>query len=184
MNVLIISSANENINNYYKDIANKISSFLAQNNCDLIFGSSSKSMMGECYKSFIKNKRKVYAFTNEEYAECLKDLSDAEHCVVTTTFDLKKVMYQKADCIICLAGGIGTLSELLAFIEENRSNNKKIPIIIYDETEYYDYLLIQLGKMNEFGFVNNNIFSSFKLISNFEKFQNEFHKIKESVKNE
>ena len=55
MEVMIISSSKEQIDDYYKSIAKSIASYLAMNNCDLIYGASSNSMMGICYNEFVFN---------------------------------------------------------------------------------------------------------------------------------
>lgn len=181
MNVLIISSASININDNYVNIAKKISKFLAKENCDLVFGSSSMSMMGACYQEFIKNGRRVYAFTNDEYVDSLTKLTEATSKVVMTTFDLKKKMYEKSDLVVCLAGGIGTISELLSYVEENRTNNKPKKIIIYDETNFYNNLFSQLKVMVDAGFINREIIDSLKITNNIEQFKKQFYEIKESI---
>ena len=52
MDVLILSSASENVDNYYVSTARSISRFLANNKCNLIFGGCSTSMMGVCFEEF------------------------------------------------------------------------------------------------------------------------------------
>ena len=181
MNVLIISSANNNIDEYYKNIAKKVSSFLALENCNLVFGGCSISMMGACYQEFIKQGRKVYAFTNDEYVDDLENLKEAISTVVDTTFDLKKIMFEHSDLIVCLAGGVGTTSELLSYIEEKRTYLKDKPIIIYDENKFYEYLILQLEKMKEENFIKQKVLDNFNIVQNMKEFENIFNKLKESV---
>ncbi|MDD2518679.1 MAG: LOG family protein [Bacilli bacterium] len=179
MNVLIISSANDNIDDYYKNIATKISNFLSTRNCDLIFGGCSLSMMGACYQEFIKNGRKVYAYSNDEFAKNLESLKDSISTVVATTFDLKKVMFEQCDVIVCLPGGIGTASELLSYIEEKKTYDNEKPIIIYDENNFYDYLMLQLKKMEEENFLKKKLVDTFEIARNMEEFEKIFNRIKE-----
>lgn len=129
MKVLIISSSRPAIDPYYLSIARHIAKFLASNECDLILGGASLSMMGICYQEFIKNERNVYAYTTPRYIEDLKNLPQAEHIIEDTTFDLKKNMFLNSDLVVCLPGGTGTFSELLAYIEEKRSNNNNTPLL-------------------------------------------------------
>lgn len=183
MNVLIISSASVNIDENYINIAKKISEFLATRKCDLIFGASHLSMMGVCYQEFIKRNRQVYAFTNDAYVDELPKIKEAKPIVLRTTFDLKKAMFEKSDLIVCLAGGIGTLSELLSYIEERRINEKKTPIIIYDENDFYKYLTLQLAQMKNEKFINDEIIKTFQIVNNFEEFKKNFNilSLKESI---
>ncbi len=74
MNVLILSSSREEIDDYYKSIARSVSSFLANNDCNLVFGGCSSSMMGICYEEFVKKNREIYSFTTPNYVDDLKYL--------------------------------------------------------------------------------------------------------------
>ena len=150
MNVLILSSSRDEINDYYKSISRSISNYLAANDCDLIFGGASTSMMGICYQEFKKFDRKIYAFTTPKYVNDLKNLDCSKKIICQTTFDLKKSMFENSDLIVCLPGGIGTISELLSYIEEERSNDMNIPIILYDENKGIKNVLIDVNKNKSF----------------------------------
>lgn len=179
MKALILSSASVEIDKYYLEQAKKISSFLAENNFDLIFGGSCYSMMGCCYEEFTKRGRTVYAFTTKPYVDQLEHLKEAISIVVNTTFDLKKLMFQESDIIVCLAGGIGTLSEILAYIEEKRSNAQDKPIIIYDENEFYKHLMQQLEKCEQEKFVSTSVKNQFIVVHNETEFKNIIYQLKE-----
>ena len=149
MNVAILSSSSKEIDNYYLSIARSVAGSLADTNFDLVFGGCSTSMMGVCYQEFASKGRNIYSFTTEKYANDIIKLPLAKHYIRETTFDLKKSIFENSDLIVALAGGIGTLSEVLAFVEENRSNDKNVPIVIYDENNYYKFLLEELGRIPE-----------------------------------
>lgn len=164
MNVLIISSASEEIEDKYLKITQKIASFLANNNCNLVFGAASFSMMGICYQEFRKKNRKIYAFTTKKYQCDLIQLPETEKRIFDTTFELKKALFESSDCILCLPGGVGTLSELLAFIEEKRSGDQDKPIIIYNEDHFYQNFLKQLEVMKNNQFIKGSVYETFKVV--------------------
>lgn len=167
MNVAILSSNSDKISNYYINQARIISNDLATRGFDLVFGGCSFSMMGACYKEFVQNNRKIYSYTTEKYKDDIINMPDAKHCVEKTTFDLKKALFRKADLIVALAGGIGTLSEVLSFLEENRSNDLNVPIIIYDTNNYYYHLIELLKTMTDNCFLNiDNIMKYIIIINN------------------
>ena len=136
-NVAIITTCSENVSEYYKAIARTTAKWLATSNYDLVFGASSKSMMGICYDEFKLHNRQIYAITTNKYKEDLKNIPEALPIICDTTFDMKKEIFQNSDLIVMLPGGVGTFSEFFAFIEEKRSNDKDTPIIIYDEDGYF-----------------------------------------------
>lgn len=166
MNVAILSSSSNDIDVYYNSVARSISHNLANNNFDLVFGGCSTSMMGICYQEFASKGRNIYSFTTEKYTGDIVNLPLARHYVRETTFDLKKSIFENSDLILALAGGVGTLSEILAFVEENRSNDKNVPIVIYDENHYYDFLFKQLNFMQDEYFLNDDITKWLTIIHN------------------
>lgn len=174
MNVLIISSSREEIDDYYKSIARSLSHYLASNNCNLIFGGASTSMMGICYQEFDKQDRTIYAYTTPKYLEDLKNIQNAKQVICTTTFELKKRMFENSDLIVCLPGGIGTISELLSFIEEKRSNDKDVPILIYDENNYYKELFDMINKSINNRFTDNSIYNMVSVAHSYREFEDIF----------
>lgn len=53
--------------------------------------------------------------------------------------------------------------------EENRSNDKNVPIIIYDENNYYKLLLEELGLMQNEYFLNEDISKWLTIIHNYDE---------------
>lgn len=167
----IITSSNNDIDDYYKSIARGISHELASRGFNLSFGGCSTSMMGIAYQEFVNQGRSVNAFTTSKYKDDLNTLDKARGIVCETTFDLKKEMFENSDIIVVLPGGIGTYSEVLSFIEEKRSNDKNIPIEIYDEDGYYLPLIETLKIMELKSFTDDSIYSLFNVSHNIEEFK-------------
>ena len=162
----IICSSSENIDDYYKSVARSVSNYFAQEGYDLVFGGSSKSMMGICYDEFSKNNRKVYAFTTNKYADELKELEPYAGVICESTFDLKKRLFENSDIIVALPGGIGTCSEIFSFIEEKRSNNRTVPFEIYDEDGYYLPLVEFISILQLKGMADMDIENEFNISHN------------------
>lgn len=167
--VTIITSSNNKVDDYYKEVASKVSNYLASTGLNLSFGGCSTSMMGITYNEFIKQDRKVNAFTTVKYQEDLDMLPQATGYVCETTFDLKKQLFENSDLIVVLPGGLGTYSEVLSFIEEKRSNDKDIPIEIYDEDGYFIPLLETLNFMKLKNFNNESVDNLFDVSHNLEE---------------
>lgn len=176
MNVLILSSSRNEIDDYYKSIARCISNCLAKNEFDLIFGASSNSMMGICYDEFEKNGRNIFAYTTKKYQEDLSNLQSAEWNVCNDTFEMKQKMFENADLIVALPGGIGTVSEILSYIEENRSNDKNVPIEIYDEDNHFQSMFKLIEEMRMKKFVGDDIYKYFDLSHSKEEFIDHLNK--------
>ena len=182
MEILILSSSKEVIDPYYTSVARSIAHYLARNGNDLIFGAASTSMMGICYDEFKKNDREISAYTTESYINDLENLTAAKHYICKTTFEMKQRMFDNADLIICLPGGPGTISELTSFIEEKRSNDKDVPIIIYDETNFFDNFYSMYDYFIENKFVSEDIKNMWEVARNKEEFELIYSKYKYSRK--
>ena len=174
MNVLILSSASENIDKYYLSITRSIAGYLAKQECNLVYGASSTSMMGVCYDEFKKHNREIYAFTTEKYQDDLKNLDGCHKFVEKDTFDMKREMFESSDLIVVLAGGLGTLSEYTTYLEENRSNDKCVPIIVYDEDKFYKYLIMHFKHASEKQFISEDVFNNFKYTTNKDEFEDAY----------
>lgn len=183
MDVLILSSASENIDAYYLSIARSIANYLAGNKCNLIFGGCSTSMMGVCYEEFKKKNREIYAYTTRKYQDDLINLDGCYSYVKDNTFDMKKSMYKSSDFIVALPGGFGTISEFTSYIEENRSNDKDTPIIIYNEGGFYNPFLNYINSLCINGFISSEIVESFKVANNRNEFEDAFLDVKNKIEN-
>ncbi len=172
MKVFIASSANKEIDNKYIEFAKEASEVLAKNNFDLFFGAANYSMMGACYKTFIKYNRKVYAYTVPRYEKDFKALIKAKCYKVNDTLSRFKKLYFKSDIILILPGGIGTLAEFASAIEEYRASfgNKKIILANYDG--YYDGLIKWMNDNVETGFFKKDLFNSYEIINNVNELEN------------
>ena len=182
MKATICSSSRENIDDYYKSVARSVSNYLARSGYDLILGGSFVSMMGVCYDEFYKHNRDVYVYTTEKYAKELDGhwYTDCKLCF--NTFELKKNLFYDSDVIVILPGGPGTLSEVMAFIEEKRSNDEDKLLIIHDENHYYDKLIAILDEFIKNSFVDNSIYDYFKITHNKEEFENALNSVQRKTK--
>ena len=175
----ILASCSEEIDASYGSTARGIGSVLARNDYNLIFGGSSTGGTGAIYEEFSNRNKDVYLVTTEKYADDAKNMPKAKSIICETTFDLKKEIFENADLIVVLPGGIGTLSELLSFIEERRSNNKTVPIEIYDDSEYYLTFIELLKILVVKKFVSADIFEEFNISHNLDEFLDHINKYRE-----
>ena len=177
MKVFIASAANKEISEDYVDLAYDVSNVFAEKGFDLLFGAANYSMMGACYKAFIKNNRKVYAYTVPKYERDFKRLPKAKCVRVEDTLLRFRKLYFRSDVIVILPGGVGTVAELFSSIEEYRTSlgNKKILLVNYKN--YYDELIDWFKSSSKKGFVSKDIFQMFNIaenISDVEKIINDY----------
>ena len=165
MKIAISSSSNDLIDDKYKEIARKVSKYLAEQGHDLVWGSGSHSIMGICYDEFARVGRHIYGFTTDKYASDIENLPLATHKIEKDTFDLKKSMFENADVILFLAGGTGTVSEFFTDLEEVRSNDKNKILVAYNEDHSFDMMKILIDDLVSKNFNSKSIYDYFKIVN-------------------
>lgn len=179
MRITISSSSNDLIENIYKEESTKLTAFLADNGCDLNWGSGSSSIMGICYNEFSKKNRKIEGYTSPKYADDIENLPNAHHSVFEDTFLLKKNIFEDADMIVCLPGGTGTISEFFAYLEEIRSNDIDKPLVLFNVNNHFASTIALINDLIGRNFNSESIYKYFMIANNLEEFKEIFYKLKE-----
>ncbi len=145
-------SSNDNIDKSFNEGAIKLGTLLSQNNFNLIFGACNNGLMGEMYRTMKQNNAKVIGVAPTLYKDDFKTLQcDEEYCVDGINERIA-LMVNKADIIVFLAGGTGTLEEIIVAIEMKRRKEIDKPIIIFDEIGFYLPLVQQFNNMERHRF--------------------------------
>ena len=158
-------SSRDAISDEYKELTTRISKLFVDNNYSLATGGASTGMMGTSFLEFHNNNKNVYAYTVSKYEEDLENLNGAFKFIYEDTFDRTKCLYKKGSIIIFLPGGTGTLAELFASIEENRTTNNPKQIILYNYNGFFDKVLDLIYYCVTNKFNDESIYSFFKVIS-------------------
>lgn len=178
MRVSISTTVGENIDKIYFDKSEELLDYLARDGCDLNWGSGSKSLMGLCYDVFSRYNRKIYGFTSPKYFWEIKILPKAKHKKFSNTIDLKKRLLLDCDFYLCLPGGMGAISEFFTILEEVRSNDANIPIILYNVNNHFDKIIELLQDLVNRNFNSKSVFEYFKVVNNLEEFKEAYKNIK------
>ena len=167
---------------HYEDIIEEISNALAQQGHDLVFGASSTGMMGICMKEFQEEKRNIISATVERYKDDLINIPSTEEYLCDTTFDRLKLLYQKADIILFLPGGSGTMGELFGILEEVRTIDIKNKLIIYNvpykEGYFYDFFEELMDRFIKDNYNDESIKEYYKMVYSKEELLKELGEIK------
>lgn len=170
MKITICTSSSETIDIKHISLAKKLLNYLVTlEDVELNWGSCSVSIMGECYDIFKQHNKKINGFTTKKYVGDIINLPNAKHKILDTTFDLKKEMFNTADIIICIAGGLGTISEFFSYLEEIRSNDINKTLILYNEDEHFNKTLELIDDIVKRNFNKPNIYNFFKVARNLDE---------------
>ena len=76
-------------------------------------------------------------------------------------------MIDNSDALLFLPGGIGTLYELITSLEMKRSNEFDKPVIIYNETGFFDEMLVMLDKFYKENFTSEKVKYNYEIVNNY-----------------
>ena len=165
MNLLICCSSRDEIPSDFLNIMDEIGRIL-QNKYRLIIGGCSSGMMARIIPYF-KNYEIV---TLPIYEEKIPNNSSNKIIYCSNTMERTNNLYQLADIILLMPGGIGTLAELFSTLEEARTikNNKKI--IIFNYKDYYKPVLDMIKKQEDLKFKDKDD-NYYYIISNIDELE-------------
>lgn len=172
MKVFIASAANLDLDEKYMKLASDVSEIFAKNNFDLLFGAGHYSMMGECYKTFVKYKRKIYAYTVPKWERDFLKLPKAKCVKVSDTLLRFRKMYFASDVVVILPGGIGTLAEFCCAVEEYRSSGGNKRIILFNLDGYYDSILKFMKDNIDTKFFKDDLSDCYDIVTTVEELEN------------
>lgn len=134
--------------------ATQLGALLAKENINIVYGGGSVGIMGAVANAAMQNAGKVIGIIPQLLVEWEQQHNEiTELMVVDGMHTRKKLIYEKSDAIIILAGGNGTLDELFETITWNTLKIHEMKVYILNSDGFYNHLLHHLDKMLEEGFL-------------------------------
>ncbi len=146
--------------------AKQLGHLLAQKNITLIYGGSSKGIMGALADAVLEKNGKVIGIIPKILTEW-----EHQHPGITELHEVedmhsrKRLLYGKCDAALVLAGGYGTMDELFEMLTWNQLNIHDKKIIILNTSGFYDHLILHLRAMEEQDFLYHKIIDRLSIIS-------------------
>ena len=146
--------------------AKELGYVLAQKNITLIYGGSDAGIMGALANAVLEKNGKVIGIIPKILTEW-----EHHHTGITEMHEVadmhsrKRMLYEKCDAAIILAGGYGTMDEFFEMLTWNQLNIHDKKIIILNTSGFYDHLLMHLKTMEEQNFLYDKILNRLTIIS-------------------
>ncbi|MCG8577620.1 MAG: TIGR00730 family Rossman fold protein [Flavobacteriales bacterium] len=141
MKICVYCASSARIDRAFFDATIEMAADFAKNGVEVVYGGGAVGLMGQLADTILENGGKIKGimpqFMNEvEWAH--KDVTDFEF--TQTMHERKARFLEGIDGVVALAGGTGTLEELLEAITLKRLGQFTKPIIILNTNGYYDPL--------------------------------------------
>jgi uncharacterized protein (TIGR00730 family) len=138
MTICVFASSSSRIDNGYAIAATSLGKLLAQARIDVVYGGGGIGLMGKLADSVLANGGKITgvipAFMKEEGWD---HPSVSEMIITSDMGERKKRMFELADAIVALPGGVGTLEELTEAMTLKQLGLYKGPVIILNTLNFY-----------------------------------------------
>jgi uncharacterized protein (TIGR00730 family) len=148
MNVCVFAASSSRINSVYKEAASELGKLLAESGMNILYGGGGIGLMGNLADAAIEKGGTITGVLPEFMkAEGWGHEQVSEMIVTGDMGERKKWLFDRADAVIALPGGIGTLEELTEAITLKQLGLYKGPIIILNTSGFYNSLIIFLEEL-------------------------------------
>ena len=125
---------------------------------EMVYGGSTRGLMGVFAKEFFKHNQNVISV----YPKWLDEaglLFDGGECLLAPNLSKRKqIMFERCSDIVCFPGGTGTLDELFTYIEMGAVGEVELgAVYLYNHDRYYEKLLENLASMAEKKMIRRDI---------------------------
>ena len=163
--ICIFCSSSDKIAQAYFDAAEKLATELAYKGHSVVCGGGSHGLMGKIINTTVKSGGYVVGVIPEFMRTVEWDSKQLSQLVVVEDMrQRKKQMIENVDAVVALAGGCGTLEELMEVITLKRLGMFIKPIIILNTNGFYNQLEKFLLKMIDENFMNKESIDIWKFV--------------------
>ncbi|MDR2125818.1 MAG: TIGR00730 family Rossman fold protein [Prevotellaceae bacterium] len=165
--ICIFCSSSDKINNIHFEAAEKVAFELIKAGYVIVCGGGSHGLMGKIIETAVKNGGYVTGVIPEFMRTVEWDSKELSELVVVEDMrERKKRMIENVDAVIALAGGCGTLDELMEVITLKRLGQFTKPVIILNTNGFYNHLKKLFAKMIDENFLNRQAVDMWKFVDN------------------
>lgn len=153
MNILVFCSA-QDVSEKYNKVGTEFAALIAKRGYTLVWGGSNCGMMKLIADAAQDAGGKIIGVSTQYFLH--KARKNADEMIATPDLgERKRVMLEKADAIVALPGGLGTLDEMAEMLALKRMKQHEKPIVFLDVDGFYDGMKMLLEKMEAEGFMQN-----------------------------
>ncbi|QMU72413.1 TIGR00730 family Rossman fold protein [Streptacidiphilus sp. P02-A3a] len=151
MNITVFCSAND-LDERYTAPAREFAKLLGEHGHTLVWGGSHAGLMGQIADEARAAGARLVGVSVELLAH--KAYQGADELVTAVDLAARKAeLLARADAVVVLVGGLGTLDEVTEAVELKKHKQHRKPVVFLDTDGFYDGLRTQLRRMEREGFL-------------------------------
>ncbi len=163
----VYCSSSDQIDEAFVEAAKRLGQLFAEKHVQLVNGGGSVGLMGVMARAVHEHGGRVVGVI----PHALKNIEGvayqaSDELVLTETMrERKRIMYERSDGYVVLAGGYGTLEEFLEVLTLRKLNYHDRPIVVLNTNGFYDDLLGFFDKMTDAGFSREPASKYFEVVT-------------------
>jgi cytokinin riboside 5'-monophosphate phosphoribohydrolase len=165
--VAVYCSSSNAIDNIYVQAAQELGRLFAEKHVQLVNGGGSVGLMGHMARSVHDHGGRVVGvipLALKKIEGRAYEASD-ELVLTETMHERKRIMYERSDGYVAMAGGYGTIEEFLEIVTLKNLGYHDKNIVLLNTNGFFDELISFFNKMTESGFVKESCRSCFHTVS-------------------
>lgn len=165
MHVCVYCASSRRIPEIYLQAARDLGAGMARRGWPLVFGGGSVGLMGAVADAVRDTGGTVIGVIPQALLDREVGYLQADELIVTTTLrERKQIMDDRAEAFVALAGGFGTLEELLEIMTLRQLAYHNKPIVIVNTAGYFDALLEQFERIFAEGFAHSRVRDLYRVV--------------------
>ena len=154
MRVTVYCASSNKVDKKYYNETHRLATSLIKNNCSVIYGGGANGLMGHLADTALDLGGNVVGIMPHFMTQVEWNHNNLTELILVDDMHRRKaIMLERAEAIVALAGGCGTLEELSEAITLKRLGKITCPIIIVNTDGFYNSLIDFLNKMIDENFL-------------------------------
>ena len=143
----------------YTAVVEALGRAIAARKHTLVFGGCDEGLMHVIAETVHQNGAPVVGVIRAPIAH--KSYKEADETVVVADgHEMNLGLIKRADVVVVLIGGIGTLNELTAVVRMKKNAEADKPVVVVNTDHFYDGFRQQLQQMSDEGFLRADVMES------------------------
>ena len=143
----------------YQNVAKTFARLIAEGGHGLVWGGADEGLMSIVANTAKSGGSRIVGVIREQIKGKAHAGADEMH-VVKNAYEMNLGIIERADAIVALVGGIGTLNELTEVLRMNKSGLHTKPVIFINTDNFYDGFKAQLVRMSAESFLKKEVMDS------------------------
>ena len=155
MNICLFCASRTSVDDLYHDAAEEFGATVARRGDVLYYGGGGIGLMGTAARAVHRHKGRVVGVIPAKLRKREVAYEDADELIVTAGMsDRKEILIKESDAFVILAGGFGTLDELLDVITTKQLGYHSKPIVILNTAGFFSRQLLMFDHIVSERFAN------------------------------